>query len=401
MTTSVESLIIEDSKEYIYAVGLMIATGIGLPVSTWIEGDPSRALLFLEAETLATLEPIVAGYIRSGFLDFAADLVTKNPEDPKARTWLRVVAEQGFGVFVPEATRATTTVLLTNNEGYLYDNIEPGRLTFRSSLTQKTYRNTTGGTLAPGPGTTLALTVVADEAGADSSAGAGEIDELVTTLVGVTCSNALAAIGTDEQAPATTVQQCRDKLDSLSPNGPKGAYAYVARNAELAGTNAVTKVRTYPDSDTGDVVVYLAGPSGGVQESDRALVEAAILEWSTPLCITPTVLSASNVTVNVTYELWIYKSVNKTVEELEEEIEAVLEDLFASDQANPIGGHIIPPSLTGALYHSRLESAIRGAFPQIFRATLSAPAGDTAVGNGQVPVLGTVNATIHIVVDPQ
>lgn len=218
----------------------------------------------------------------------------------------------------------------------------------------------------------------------------------MTTLLGVTCANANAAVGTDEQAPDITVQQCRDKLSSLSPNGPRGAYSYVARNPDLSGTNAVTRVREYGDSDTGDVSVYLAGPSGGVLEADRALVEEAILLWATPLCITPTVLSATNVPVAVTYELWIYKSCNKTADEVEEAIQIALENLFAT---RPIGGDIIPPS-SGAMYHSLIESAIRGVFPQTFRVLLTSPSSDTALANGQVATLSTVTPTVHVVVDP-
>ena len=45
-----------------------------------------------------------------------------------------------------------------------------GDLVFKSTASGKTYTSTTGGTLARGPGTTLTVTVVADEPGSDSSA---------------------------------------------------------------------------------------------------------------------------------------------------------------------------------------------------------------------------------------
>lgn len=395
MTISLATLLLQETKSAIYTKALSIATALGLPVSTWQEGDPTRSLYHLESEVLSTLEVIVVGFIRAGFLDFAAEIAESDPDDAAAQMWLKIRAEQDFGVEVPEATYATTTVTLTNGGGGLYEDIEPGALTFKNSVTGKTYRNTSGGTLDSGPGTTLDVTIVADEAGSASSAGAGEIDEMVTTLLGVTCSNATAAVGVDEQAPSTTVQQCRDKLDSLSP--AKGGYAYVARNADLTGTNAVTRVRAYPDSDTGDVLVYLAGPSGGVAEADRALVEEAILEWATPLCITPTVLAAEDVTVNVTYELWIYKSVGKTADEIEEAVEGALESMFA---ARPIGGDIVTPGSSGFLYNSLIESTIRGVFSQAFRASLASPSSNTALTNAQVAVLGTVAATINLVVDP-
>lgn len=159
----------------------------------------------------------------------------------------------------------------------------------------------------------------------------------------------------------------------------------------------MTRVRVYGSSETGDVTVYLAGPSGGVSEADRALVETGVATWATPICITPTVLAATNVSVSVTYELWLYKSVNKTAEEIKAAILAALQSMFAT---RPIGGDIVPPATTGKLYKTLIESTIRGVFSQAFRVSVTVPAGDTAIGNGQVAALGAVLGTINLVVDP-
>ncbi len=384
MTVSLASLLVKETKAKIYEAALSIASVIGLPVSSWQAGDPTRSLFHLESELLEKVEDIAVGFISSGFLDYAKG------------TWLEVLAEQVFGVIVPDATYATTPVVLTNTGGGVYT-IDAGDLTLKNSTSGKTYRNTTGGTLASGPGTTLTIPVVADEAGSESSAAAGEIDDMVTALLGVTCTNPTAAIGIDKQDDATTRQQCRDKLGSLSPDGPREAYSYVARNSELTGTNAVTRVRVYSDSDTGDVVVYLAGPGGGVAEPDRALVEAAIIKWATPLCITPTVLAAGDVTVPVTYTLWLYQSANKTTAEVQADVQAALEDLFSG---HIIGGDVIPPATTGALYKSLIESTIRGVYPEVFRVSVSVPTSDVDLLNNEVAVLGTVTGTINFVQDP-
>ncbi len=384
MTTSLATLLVKATKEQIYETALGIATALGLPVSSWQAGDPVRSLYHVEAATLAALEELVVGYIQSGFLDYASGV------------WLKVLADQVYGVTVPEATFATTDVLLTNAGGGVY-NIDAGDLTFKSSLTGKTYRNTTGGSLAAAPATLL-VTVIADEAGSDSSAGATEIDELVTTLLGVTCSNALAAIGTDEQDDAVTRVQCRERLGRLSPNGPREAYNDVARDSDLTGTSNITRVRTYGDSVTGDVTVYLAGPSGAVAEADRALVEAALLEWATPVCITLEVLSVDNVTVPITYSMSLYKRANVTAEEAAELVETALEDAFA---ARPIGGDILPPATTGKLYKSLILSTIRSVFPNdAFDVSVSVPSGDTSLANGEVAALGTITPTVTLVANP-
>lgn len=386
MAVNLSSLLIKETKSAIYTTALAVALSIGLPVTTWHAGDPTRSQYYILAEILSTLEEVVANFIASGFLDYATG------------AWLEILAKQVFNVDVPAATFATTKVTLTNTGGGLYP-INPGDLTFKNTVSGKTYHNTSGGTLASGPGTTLVIDVEADEAGSASSAAAGEITTLVTGLLGVTCTNATAAVGVDKQDEATTRQQCRDKLGSLSPNGPKEAYSFVARDKKLSGTSAVTKVRVYGDNDTGDVTVYLAGANGGVAEADRALVEAGIIKWATPVCITPTVLAASNVVVNVTYELWLYKSVNQTTAQVQAAVQTALQALFASTTLAPIGGNIIAPATTGSLHHSMIEATIKGTYAQVFRVNLTTPAGDTALTNGQVATLGTVTGTINFVND--
>ena len=386
MTVSLLTLLVQQTKAQIYETGLAIADLVGLNTSTWQSGDPTRAQFHLTSEILAKVEEGRIAYTKANFLDYAEGV------------WLKVRAQQQYGVEVPEASFATTDVVLTNNGGGLYADIEAGDLTFKNSTTDKTYRNTTGGTLAAGPGTTLTVTVVAEEAGSDSSASADEIDEMVTQLLGVTCTNPTAAIGTDEQDPSVTVEQCRAKLGSLSPNGPKDAYSYVLRDPTYSGLTYVPRVRVYPDSDVGEVQIIVAGPSGAISSTDRDTAEDAVLTYATPLCITPVVASAANATVAITYQLWLYARANKTAAEAEEEVEAALEALFAT---MPIGGDVIPPATTGKLYRSLIESTILGVFgDDAFRVSVSVPAGDTALANNEVAALGTVTPTISIVVNP-
>jgi hypothetical protein len=384
MTISLASLILTETRAAIYNYALGIATGLGLPVTSWQVGDPTRSLYHVLSAKLEAFESNISGYIKSGFLDHATGV------------WLKVLAEQVYGVAVPPATYAETTVVLTNASTNLYI-IDAGDLTFASSVTGKTYRNTTGGTLAVGPATTLSVTVVADEAGSASSAGAAEITRLVTALDGVTCTNATAAVGIDEQDESVTIQQCKDMQDATSPDGARGAYAYFARNPDYGGTSAITRVRTYGDSTTGIVTMYLAGPSGGSSAADVALAQLAIVTWCTPLCITPIVSAATNVTIPVTYSLWLYKSCNKTVAEVRADVATALGVLFSE---RPIGGDVVAPATTGKIYQSDILATIVKAIPEGFRASVSAPSGDTALTAGQVAVLGTVTGTISLEDDP-
>ncbi len=383
---SLFSLILQQTKQEFVDFGIGICRAIGVPVTSWQPGDPSRSQIMLESTIAAEREPMISGYIQSGFIEYAEG------------DWHTICAKQFFNVDVPEATYATTELVLTNNGGGVYEEIAPNDLSFVNTVTGKKYHNTTGGDLLAGPGTTLTLTIEADEPGSDSSAGAGEIDDFNGQgLDGVEVSNATAAIGFDKQSKATTNLQCSDKLESLSPDGPSGAYAFVARNRDLTENAAVTRVRAISSSDSGDVTIYIATPSGAVTGPDRDKVEAAIVRWATPLCVTPTVISASNVVIDVTYEIWVYSSVNKTEAEVKA---AILRSLQALIADRPVGGDIIEPAETGAIYSSLVLSAIRASFPQIFKATLSAPS-DVALANNQVAALGTVTGTVHFVRDPQ
>ncbi len=383
---TLEELLVTHTKEEIAEMALLVADSIGLPVSTWQPGDPTRSLLLLEAELLEKLDEIGAGLARSAFLETA-----------KATPWMAVVADQVFGETADAATYATTTITLTNSGGGFYD-FDPFALTVRNSTTGKTYHNTERIVLASGAGQTASGGIEADEPGSDSTAAAMEIDEIVSGDGAITCSNATAAIGLDAQDDDSLEEQCTDKLGSLSPDGPKEAYSYVARRYQLTGTKNVTRCRVYADSDTGDVDVYLAGPSGAVEEADRALVEDAIVRWANPLCNTPNVMSASNVTQAITYSLWVYKSVNRTETQIATDVAQALAVLF---RKRPIGGDVIPPA-DGKLYKDLVESAIGAVYPkeQVARVTLTTPSGDVALTRGQVLALGTITPSIYILEDP-
>ena len=386
------SLLVQVTKAAIYQKGLDVATALGLPVTSWETGDPTRSLYHFVSDILSTLEGVAVGYIASGFLDFAVARANADPDD---RQWLVLLAEQVYGYEAAEATYATCTVTLSNGGGGLYP-IEAGDLTFRSTTTGKTYRNTSGGTLASGPGTTLTLDVVADEPGSASSASAGEIDDMVTTLLEVSCSNPTAAVGLDAESPSAIAAGCKAKLGALSPNGPRSAYEYVATKSSLTGTSNVTRARSVGDSATGDVTLYLAGPSGEVAGADVALVQTAIETWATPLCITPTASSAIAKVIAPTYELWLYDTVGMTEAAAHALVQTALQAMMT---ARPISGDVIPPATSGYVYHSLIESTIASPFPgEVFRVAVTTPAGDTAIAEHEVPVLGTVTPTaIHFV----
>ena len=89
LVISLATLLIQETKAAIYEYALGVANAIGLPVSTWQAGDPTRSQFHVESEMFATLEEIVVGYIRSGFLDYAAEAAATG--NAKSILWLKVL----------------------------------------------------------------------------------------------------------------------------------------------------------------------------------------------------------------------------------------------------------------------------------------------------------------------
>lgn len=378
------SLLVSETKAQIYTRGLAVADAIGLNTSSWVAGDPTRSLYHFLADALSRLESMVAGFVGSGFLDYAEG------------DWLTLLAEQFYGVTRVEATYASTTVTLTNAGGAVFV-LEVGDVVLKSTSSGKTYTVTAlpiGDTLAAGG--TLDVEVTADEPGSDSSALATEINALVTTMLGVTCSNATAAVGLDEEEDEPLRDRCRAKLGTLSPNGPSDAYNYVVKASDLTGVTDITRARTVGDSATGDVTVYIAAADGAAALASVTAAQTAVEAWAAPICVTPTVVNATEVTIPVTYQVWLYTSVGEETATIQAAIATALEEMFA---ARPIGGDVI--SGTGKLYQSLIVSTIKGVYPaHTFRVSVSAPAGDTTLAISEVAVLGTVTPTVTLIEEP-
>ncbi len=320
MTIQVQTLMIVETAAKILEGGLAIAQSMGLPVSTWRTGDPTRSLYKYLATTLASLEGVNAEFIKAGFLSTATG------------EWLTILAWEVYGVARVEATYADPTVDVVNNGGGNFT-FEPGEAIFANTLTDKTYHNTNTVSFS-GLGSTATFELEADEAGSDSSAGLDEIDSIVTSMLGVAITSSTAGLATDEQSDEALKEQCRASLGALSPNGPRDAYEFVARNSELTGQTGVTRAKSL-GSPTGAVTVYIAGPSGPVDGAAVTAVQEAVERWSTPLTANPTVISAAAFSVAATVTISKKTSLTATEAEVESEVESAIVTTFAEV---PIGG---------------------------------------------------------------
>ena len=133
----------------------------------------------------------------------------------------------------------------------------------------------------------------ADAAGPAGTSGVGAITQAVTANTGVAVWNPAQFIGLPWETNNALVARCRAKLQSLSPNGPTGAYAYFATSAStyLAAENppvslssAITKALVTQSYSTGVVTTYVANAAGAVLGCSNLAVTGATN--ATPIKIT-------------------------------------------------------------------------------------------------------------------
>lgn len=374
------SLFAPESYARILNKGLDLAATVGLPVTSWRAGDPTKSLYEFTAEILAQLELVIQEQIAAAFLSFATG------------DWLTLRAEQVYGVTRIEATYATSAsgqgVTLLNTGGGQYT-IEPGKYTFKSSTNGKTYHNTTGGTLASGPGTTITLEFVADEAGSASSVSADEIDEMVTTELGVEVQSSAAAQGLDEESDVALRARCLDSLGALSPDGPADAYRFVALNPELTGVTDVTKAEPTSDAPTGVVTLYLAAPSGPVGGGSVTAVADAIARWATPLTVTPIVESATGVTVDIDMTVYVRAASGLDEPTVESAVDDALGVLFAELAIGGDEGELAVSKISAVPF--AINQSTAGA---VYRVDVANPAANVPLDPDEVAVLGTVAITV-------
>ncbi len=387
MSFSILTLFSPETATRIFDIGIGLAKSVGLPVTSWRTGDPTRSTYKYVATKLAAVDQTVANLARSAVLSVLVQAAAAG--DAGALAWLKVVALEQFGIEVQEATFATSAagfgVTLLNSGGGNYP-IDPGDLTFKSSATGKTYHNTTGGTLAPGPGTTIVLEFVADEAGSDSTVAPDEIDEMVTTRLGVTITASTAAVGLDEESPDSVYDRCKASLGALSPNGPSDAYRYVALNATLTGITTITRAEVI-DNENGSVTIYIANPTGSATGPEVTAVQDAIDVWATPNCVTATVESAFGVTINTVASVAYGGSLSD--EDLETAIANAISTALA---ALDIGGDELV-SLDKGVARDLIIAAIRSV-AGVTSVSLGTPAADTLLEPNEVPVPGTCTITV-------
>jgi hypothetical protein len=361
MTLSVLSLITRITADEFLSRMLQVAEAIGLPVTTWREGDPTRALFRADSEQLGTLEEAQYNYAKAAFLHTAEE------------DWKTLRAKETFNVDRDEATFAEPSIDIENAGGGLFE-LDPGGLIV--SAGDQLYENIETITIDPGPAFTLTIALRAKTAGAAGSVGVDDIDTIVSpTLTGVTITGSTAATASDAQSDPGLDDECLASLGALSPNGPFDAYEYVVQNSTLTGVEGITRAKSDGDTTDGTVTVYAATDTAGISSPTIALLQAAVDQWSQPLCTDATVVSGSPQSQAVT-------------------ITGVPSDGHDTAEA-AIAEYMRTVKMGATFYVDAAVSAVRVALtnelnPPAGALTISVPVADTTYGAGVFPVLSAV-----------
>ena len=392
MTTTLDELVTPMTVAEAQAAIYSALAARGVSTTAWKPGAVVRTIVAALAIMLAALSSLQATIAKSGFLDFAEG------------DWLTLLGRYVYGVERDLGAFASGSIQATNSTGSIYAG-DAGDLIVLNPTSGKTYRNTAAfsiGSMA----FDVDIPVEAVEIGTESTSTGGTITDLVTTLNGVTITNASALVGADEESDALLRLRCRESLGRLSPNGPKDAYAYFARSTlNAAGESiGVTRVRAVPDG-FGALAVYVATASGGVSgtsgdpDTDLGAIQVAFDEEVEPIGITATATTAVALAVNVTCEVWVPSTIGMTEAEVVDAIETGLATYLS---AQPIGGALYDTGLEeGYVFTSGLEGAIdRSLSSSPVKRIVTVPAADVVVAIDEAPVVGTVTVTaVHFVTE--
>ena len=295
---------------------IALCQSAGLPVTSWVPGDPSERWLDLTPRMVfAVLAGITTQAVRGLFLDLVTDpgdVGDLSADQTPRAGFLSALGEGWYGVTRRGQTYATTTVVLRNN-GTSPATFSPYQLTFttapsgsgpsgggeaaKSDGGRPTYRNTSdgaiytgiGGTLTLAPGASATIPIQAEQIGSYGTATANAI-VCVTQTYGTLATTATSlAVGLDREDADDYRARCRLAASRLSPGGPAAAYVYAATTArdgsplqrwDGSGSVGVTRSYIARNGSAGMVDVYLADADGPADTVDVESASANMLGLS-------------------------------------------------------------------------------------------------------------------------
>lgn len=366
----IEVLIRKISSDELFELFLDSLEAVEIPARSWRKGGVARSILGVLAQKGSQGAAVLADLIGGMYLLFAEGI------------YLTAHAEDVYGVERIEATFAAGEVVLTNTKGAVHT-VGANECIVRSSNTGARYRVTEGFVLSSGSEavpTSITVDVQAIEAGAGSTVAPAELDELETTLVGVSVMNEASIVGQDAESDEALRARCLAKRGTWSPFGPRDAYEYAALSATLpdGSPTGITRVSVSRYSSTGTVRVVCATPTGTPTTAALDAVRAEIERIARP--DTVTVLLEGAVPQATAHSIIIWARGGTTALLLARAQKA----LATMISTYPIGGIPKTEGGTGYLYADRIAATVIGASPEIFDVDFVGGPVDVALGADQV-----------------
>lgn len=322
----------------IYNKALELCEAVGLPVTSWRIGDPTRTQLETTAQHLESSDAVAAEFAKGAYLDTAEG------------DWLTLKADQDYNEPRGAAVYASASATITNSSAAVYS-WDTGDLVFKSNTNGSTYRNDEPVSLS-GVGSSATFVFVAEEAGSASSTGADTL-ELLTTYLGVTVSSNEAAFGVDGQSDPSLREACRASTAALSPDGPADAYRYIATKASVTGASTANKAAVGADNAAGLVTVYVSNLADNTSSEDLDLVEDALRRLVLPLTVEVEVVGAEQSDFTIIGELVVAPG-PYSAETLDADAEAAVSAFFLT---KAIGSTVHPSEIIGAI-HSAVPAGL-------------------------------------------
>lgn len=382
-TITIDQLIQGFTPNQIKAKIYDILSQLELSTTSWKPGGVARLIIAACSIVLSKLSQFASMIARSAFLSSSHG------------DWLKLVADKVYNTQWQGPTAAAGDIVFTNSGGgsFSYD---IGKFVAGHTTSGATYRNTIAFTIAP-TSTTAPIPFAADVTGSASNAIPGIITTTVTRAVGVTCTNPDAFVGSDGETEQALITRAMLRPQSLSPNGPRGAYQYFATQATRPDGSlvGVTRVTTSPYSSTGQVTITVASSSGEVPGSDLPYVRQALLLNCVPQGVTVNVVSATNFGVNVEFKAFFDANTTVPISVQQAIVGNAIAEWF---QSLPIGGMMLEGFLGNVVPRDTIRDIISDAFvsagytrPQYVQ--VISPTFDLFLTQSQVPVLmGSVTA---------
>lgn len=341
---------------------------LGVPARSWVPAGKLRTVMRVTSIVFAGLTETIRLFVDSGFVDRAEGV------------WLTRLARYVYGVDRIPATFARGTLTIVNEGGGVYS-FGPREVTAKTS-DGRLFVNVASLTI--GALATVDATFEALEAGSKNSAAAGTISSFETTISSrVTCSNAGALIGTDEELDPNLRDRCKAAPGARSPNGPRAAYVYAITSAKrLDGTPVdVNRYTVSPSSDDGTVTIRVASPSGPPLPEDLDAIRTSIETLARTDTDTVNVAGTTVVVVPRTFTAWARSSPGVKDEAVRKPSE---DALIALERDYPIGGIAKSVGGQGYLYSDAMKAAIKTAHPLVFDVDVDVDT-DVALSTSQIP----------------